>query len=107
MLHRLLITLAGCCVIGVALLELRRQRLELLHDMASLHLEMDRQRKATWDLQYRIVEETSPPRLLAALDRLQIPTRPVPGEAGEPTPMPAVPVPASNATHTRVGGSPR
>ncbi|MEM8783500.1 MAG: hypothetical protein AAGE65_11680 [Planctomycetota bacterium] len=78
MLPRLLLLLIGLSVIGSAALELRRQRNEQLHAVAELHLQMDRSRKATWDTQYRIVELTSPARLQAALDRLQIPTRPVP-----------------------------
>lgn len=78
MLPRLLLLLIGLSLIGSAALELRRQRNEQLHAIAELHLEMDRTRKATWDTQYRIVERTSPPRLLAALKRLEIPTRPVP-----------------------------
>ncbi len=78
MLPRLLLLLIGLSIIGSAALELRRQRNEQLHAVAELHLDMDRARKATWDTQYRIVELTSPARLLAALDRLEIPTRPVP-----------------------------
>jgi hypothetical protein len=81
MLPRLLLLLLTLSLIGSAALELRRQRHEQLHAIAELHLDMDRVRKATWDTQYRIVELTSPPRLLAALDRLDIPTRPVPTTA--------------------------
>lgn len=78
MLARLLLTLVGLSVIGSAMLELRRQRIEQLHAITELHRQIDADRKATWDLQHRIVQATSPDRLAEALEQTDIQTQPVP-----------------------------
>lgn len=56
-----------------AVLELRSQRLEMLHAMAVLHLDMDRHRRAAWDLQHRVSLATSPAALAAAIAAADLP----------------------------------
>ena len=77
MLARLLTSIAAVILIGGLLLGLRQQRLQRLHAMAQLHVQMDRDRKATWDAQAAIAEGIHPPALLAAVDRAGLSLEPV------------------------------
>lgn len=63
---RLLVLVIALGFTASAVLELRSRRLELLHAMAVLHLDMDRHRRAAWELQHLVSEATSP----AALSRV-------------------------------------
>ena len=78
MLARLLTSIAAVALIGAALLGLRQQRMERLHAMAQLHVQMDRDRKATWDAQAIIAEGIHPPALHAAVDRAGLTLEPLP-----------------------------
>ncbi|BAM04308.1 hypothetical protein [Phycisphaera mikurensis] len=64
---RLLVLVLALGLIASAVLELRQRRLERLHAMAVLHMDMDRHRRTAWDLQHRVSEATSPAALLARL----------------------------------------
>ena len=64
---RLLVLVIAMGLTASAVLELRHRRLEVLHAMAVLHTDMDRHRRAAWELQNRISEATSPAALQAAL----------------------------------------
>ncbi len=69
MFFRLLATAAAIAVVAAALLALRQQRLRTLHAMAELHVQMDADRKLTWDAQALIAEGTHPVALRAAAQR--------------------------------------
>ena len=86
MFPRLLTAILALALLGSAVLELRRQRLEMLHAMAELHRKIDASRKTTWDTQHRIVEATRPDVLRERLERLGVEMEPVPGEFA-PTPV--------------------
>lgn len=64
---RLLVLVVAMGLTASAVLELRQRRLEVLHAVAVLHADMDRHRRAAWELQNRISEATSPAALQAAL----------------------------------------
>ena len=65
----MLVAVAVAAIIAAALLSLRRQRLETLHEVASLHAQIDATRQRTWGLQSRIAARTQPGQLRAAIDR--------------------------------------
>lgn len=77
MFLKLLTTLAFATLVAVALLGLRQQRLEAMHDMAQLQAEMDQARQHTWDLQVRIAGRMEPGTLLEAMDRAELALEPV------------------------------
>ena len=60
MLPKLLIIIAGVALIGSGLLGVRRMQLEARHSVSRLHVNIDDLRRATWDLQARIEQETRP-----------------------------------------------
>ena len=64
---RLLVLVVTLGLTASAVLEIRHRRLELLHAMAVLHLDMDRHRRAAWELQHRVSRATSPAELTAAI----------------------------------------
>ena len=64
---RLLVLVLALGFTASAVLELRHRRLDVLHAMAGLHLQMDRHRRAAWDLQHRVSEATSPAALKLAV----------------------------------------
>ena len=72
MFSRLLATAAAIAVVAAALLALRQQRLQTLHAMAELHVQMDSNRKLTWDAQTAIAEGTHPAALRAAVARVHL-----------------------------------
>ena len=75
--------------VGAVQLDLRQQRIEIMHEMAVLHGRMDTHRRKTWDLQVRIASFTQPMVLRDAIARAQLLLQPdLPG---------AVPVPPSVA----------
>ena len=80
---RLLVLVVAMGLTASAVLELRHRRLEVLHAIAVLHTDMDRHRRAAWELQGRISEATSPAALQAALGP---PRARVAADAGGPTP---------------------
>ncbi|MEM6393774.1 MAG: hypothetical protein AAF797_13450 [Planctomycetota bacterium] len=77
MLGRLLFAIVCCVFVLALLLGLRQQRLTEMHRMADLHTQMDRDRKALWDLQVRIAEVGRPEALEAALERRGIELVPI------------------------------
>ena len=60
MLPKLLLITACAALIGSGLLGLRRMQLEARHAVGRLHVDIDAQRRTTWDLQARIEQETRP-----------------------------------------------
>lgn len=88
MYAKLFIAVLATVVLGAALLGLRQQRLQTMHEMAELHADMDRARRATWDLQVRIGEKIEPDRLREAIERNQLVMEPS-TRANEPAPPPA------------------
>ena len=78
MLAKLLFAIAGVTVIGASLLSMQQQRLLAAHAMSDLHVQMDRDRKATWDAQARIAEGSHPAALREAVSRVGIELEPMP-----------------------------
>ena len=69
MFAKLLTALVLAVLVGVAIFNLRQQRLELMHEITVLHRQMNRDRQTTWDSQVRIASQTSPQALHEALAR--------------------------------------
>ena len=89
MFPRLLATTAAIAVVAAALLALRQQRLQTLHAMGELHVQMDADRKLTWDAQTAIAEGTHPAALREAIARVHLTLSPGDGSddsASEATP---------------------
>ncbi|MEM7624702.1 MAG: hypothetical protein AAF333_03635 [Planctomycetota bacterium] len=78
MLFKLFFVIAGVAVIAAALLSLEQRRLLTAHAMADLHVQMDSDRKATWDAQAQIAEGTHPVALRAAVERIGLDLEPLP-----------------------------
>ena len=78
MFTKLLAVIVFVTAVGAALLALRQQRLESMHDMATLHGQMDQDRQATWDCQVRLAEAVEPARLREAIERAQLKLQPLP-----------------------------
>lgn len=72
MYAKLFIAVLAITVLGAALLGLRQQRLQTMHEMAELHADMDRARRDTWNLQVEIGEKIEPDRLREAIERNQL-----------------------------------
>ncbi|MEM1107342.1 MAG: hypothetical protein AAGH99_01480 [Planctomycetota bacterium] len=83
MLSKLFFTIVAIAVIAAALLGLHQQRLKTLHAMGDLHVQMDRDRKATWDAQAQIAEGTHPVALNEAVKRIGLDLEPLPTEAAQ------------------------
>jgi cell division protein FtsL len=69
MFAKLFSALVLAVLIGSAVFTLRQQRLELMHEITSLHRQMNRDRQATWDSQVRIADHTTPKALRDAITR--------------------------------------
>ncbi len=78
MLPKLFFTIVSIALIAGALLGLHQQRLQTLHAMADLHVQMDTDRKATWDAQAQIAEGTHPVALYAAVQHIGLELEPLP-----------------------------
>lgn len=83
MLPKLFFTIASIALIAGALLGLHQQRLQTLHAMADLHVQMDGDRKATWDAQAKIAEGTHPVALYEAVHRIGLDLEALPAPAGD------------------------
>ncbi|MEM6553496.1 MAG: hypothetical protein AAF750_15375 [Planctomycetota bacterium] len=90
MLGRLLFAIVCCVLVLALLLGLRQQHFTEMHRMADLHTNMDRDRKALWDLQVRIAEAGRPQALEAALERRGIELVPITYPQQTPTLTPTL-----------------
>lgn len=97
MLLKLFFVIAGVAVIAAALLSLEQRQLLTAHAMADLHVQMDRDRKATWDAQAQIAEGTHPMALRAAVQRIGLDLEPLP--AADPMNAEAQPAVAWPSLH--------
>jgi cell division protein FtsL len=77
MFAKLLVAVVILTGIGGMLLGLRQQRLQMMHEMALLHAQLDRSRLHTWDLQVRISQHLEPQRLREAIQRADLKLEPV------------------------------
>lgn len=59
-------------LLGLQLLNMRQQRLEIMHDMAGLHRQLDRTRQKMWQSQVAIAVQIEPSRLRAAIERTDL-----------------------------------
>ncbi len=94
MLFKILIAVLGLAAIGFTLLSLQQQRLLMAHAMSDLHVQMDQDRKNTWDAQAAIAERAHPVALRAAIRRVGLNLAPLPTPTGAASPTPAWPDPA-------------
>jgi hypothetical protein len=79
---KLLICLFGGAAIGVLVLELRQQHLELSHQTAQLHDEIAAHQAKLWDQQVQIAIYTAPNAIQRPVDAHSLklaPQSPVPG----------------------------
>ncbi|WP_432799411.1 hypothetical protein [Poriferisphaera sp. WC338] len=86
MFSRLLVAIICAAAIGIGLLALRQQRLEMMHEMTRLHSEMDVIRRDIWEKQVKIAEKTDPQSLKEASARANLvlePATPSPTSATE------------------------
>ena len=74
---KLLTLILFATVVGAMLLHMRQRRFEAMHDMATLHRQMDGQRQSMWKLQSQIADAADPPSLLSALERTKLALEPV------------------------------
>lgn len=80
MLVRLLTTIVLLAVLGAVLLALRQHPLQMMHAMADLHVQMDTDRKDTWDAQAHIAEHIHPVALREAVERVGLRLEPLPSD---------------------------
>ncbi len=64
-------------IVAATLLQMRQQRFEAMHEMATLHRQMDQDRKSMWKLQTEIADAARPPTLLDAIARAELALEPV------------------------------
>ncbi|MEM8739392.1 MAG: hypothetical protein AAGG38_13095 [Planctomycetota bacterium] len=81
MLPKLFSVIAVIVLIAAALLGMEQHRLRTLHAMADLHVQMDRDRKTTWEAQTHIAEGTHPAALQEAVQRVGLELAPLPATA--------------------------
>lgn len=98
MLPKLFFTIASIALIAASLLGLHQQRLQTLHAMADLHVQMDVDRKSTWDAQAKIAEGTHPIALYDAVHRIGLDLEPLPTPPKSATPAKLWPDP-THFTH--------
>ena len=77
MYAKMLLLIACATVFAVALLHMRQERLDAMHDMATLHGQMNDNRQAMWRWQSRIAEASDPPALLQAIVRAELDLEPL------------------------------
>ncbi|MEM9883218.1 MAG: hypothetical protein AAF800_09910 [Planctomycetota bacterium] len=87
---KLFASVAGLGLIAATLLALNQHRLATLHAMADLHVQMDHDRRATWDAQARIAEGVRLPALRDAVQRVGLDLRPL-SSVDQDTPEAAAP----------------
>ena len=79
---KLLLCLLGAAAIGVLVLELRQQHLELGHQTAQLHDQISSHQAKLWDQQVQIAIYTAPNAIQKTVDAHSLklaPQTPVPG----------------------------
>ncbi len=77
MLAKMITVVVFAAAVGAVLLGLRQQRLQLMHEMARMHTQMNHSRQDTWDLQVKIAERTQPTELREAIARLNLELEPI------------------------------
>ncbi|MEM7682200.1 MAG: hypothetical protein AAF288_09620 [Planctomycetota bacterium] len=68
MTFRAVAAVVGVLAIAAGLLGMRQHRLELMHEAARLHDQMDRDRQRLWELETHIAEAADVARLQSVLD---------------------------------------
>jgi len=74
---KLSILILFATVVAAMLLEMRQERFEAMHEMATLHRQMDQQRQSMWKLQASIADAADPPALMHAIERTELALEPV------------------------------
>ena len=77
MYAKLLVLIACATLVAAALLHVRQQRFDAMHEMATLHRQMNDHRQALWRWQARIAKATEPPALIQAIARAELALEPV------------------------------
>lgn len=102
MFAKLLLLVMVTTVVGATLLGLRQQRLQLMHEMAGLHSQIDQARQATWDMQIRIAELAEAGALEQAIERAQLELEPVtPSDLEQPSTLAQPPRRVAEVNHGR------
>ena len=68
---------SAATLVAAALLHVRQQRFDAMHEMATLHRQMNDHRQALWRWQARIAKATEPPALIQAIARAELALEPV------------------------------
>lgn len=69
---KLLICLITSMAVAVCLVQLRQQRLELNHQTAQLHNEIESRQARLWNQQLQIANVTAPPALQASIGKQEL-----------------------------------
>lgn len=77
MFVKLLTVVVFATALAAALLSVRQQRLQAMHEMAQHHRQIDAARQATWDTQVKIAQRLRPGELREALERARLALEPV------------------------------
>jgi cell division protein FtsL len=77
MLTKLIAVVVIVTVLAAVLLGLRQQRLQMMHEMARTHSQINTARQDVWDLQVRIAERMEPEFLRAAIQRAGLELEPI------------------------------
>ena len=77
MFFRILVAIIFAAGIGVGLLSLRQQHLEIMNEITAEHRKVDRTRKEIWDIQVRIAERTKPQEVQRITNEAQLVLEPI------------------------------
>lgn len=72
MYSKLIFLVVAACVVGLWLLSMRQQRLELMHEMTDLYRRTHTARQGMWALQSRASTHLTPDSLHAAVERSRL-----------------------------------
>ncbi|QQE11138.1 hypothetical protein JD969_16785 [Planctomycetota bacterium] len=85
MFARMLIAIILAAGIGVGLLSLRQQRLEIMNEMTAEHRKVDKIRRNIWDVQVRIAEKAKPSEVERVIKKSELAFEPVVGALDQRT----------------------
>jgi cell division protein FtsL len=78
MFAKLLVIVLAIGLIAAALLMIRQQRLDAVHEMAQIHRRVNEQQTSLWLMRTRIADRCRPDRIREAAQELGVEWRPIP-----------------------------
>ena len=85
MFARMLVAIILAAGIGVGLLSLRQQRLEIMNEITAEHRKVDKIRRDIWDVQVRIAEKARPSEVERVVNQSELAFEPVVGPLDQRT----------------------